>query len=90
MMNDLTRYTHAHHVPHTEHVESSKWRHSKRCRDDAVLSSSYQYPARGSASEVNRSGTDAQVVSCYRYLVVFHPFVEQLTVSIATSGLVLA
>ena len=30
-----------------------------------------------SASEVNRSGRDAQVVSCHRYLV-FHPFVEQL------------
>ena len=29
-----------------------------------------------SASEVNRSGGDAQVVSCHRYLVVFHPFVE--------------
>ena len=34
-----------------------------------------------SASEVNRSGGDVQVVSCHRYLVVFHPFVEQLTVS---------
>ena len=41
-----------------------------------------------SASEVNRSGRDAQVVSCHRYLV-FHPFVEQLTV-FHTSGLVLA
>ena len=27
-----------------------------------------------------RSGADVQVVSCHRYLVVFHPFVEQLTV----------
>ena len=36
-----TRYTHAHHVPHAEHVESSKWRSSKRCRDDTVLSSAY-------------------------------------------------
>ena len=36
----------------------------------------------------NRSGGDAQVVSCHRYLV-FHPFVEQLTV-FHTSGLVLA
>ena len=34
-----------------------------------------------STSEVNRSGGDVQVVSCHRYLVVFHPFVEQLTVS---------
>ena len=41
-----------------------------------------------SASEVNPSGDDAQVVSCHRYLVL-HPFVEQLTV-FRTSGLVLA
>ena len=41
-----------------------------------------------SASEINRSGGDAQVVSYHRYLVVFHPFVEQLTV-FHTSGLVL-
>ena len=39
-----------------------------------------------SASEVNHSGGDAQVVSCHRYL---HPSVEQLTV-FHTSGLVLA
>ena len=37
----------------------------------------------------NRLGGGAQVVSCHRYLVVFHPFVEQLTV-FHTSGLVLA
>ena len=42
-----------------------------------------------SASEVNRSSGDAQVVSCHCYLVVFQPFVEQLTV-FHTSGLVLA
>ena len=42
-----------------------------------------------SVSEVNRSVGDAQVVSCHRYLVVLHPFVEQLTV-FHTSGLVLA
>ena len=42
-----------------------------------------------SASKVNSSGGDVQVVSCHRYLVVFHPFVEQLTV-FHTSGLVLA
>ena len=42
-----------------------------------------------SASEVNLSGGDAQVVSCHHYLVIFHPFVEQLTV-FHTSGLVLA
>ena len=42
-----------------------------------------------SASEVIRSGSDAQVVSRHRYLVAFHPFVEYLTV-FHTSGLVLA
>ena len=41
-----------------------------------------------SASEVNCSGGDAQVVSRHHYLV-FRPFVEQLTV-FHTSGLVLA
>ena len=41
-----------------------------------------------SASEVNHSGGDAQVISFHRYLVVFHPFVEQLTV-FHTSGLIL-
>ena len=40
-----------------------------------------------SASEVNRSGGDAQVVSYHRYLVVFHPFVEQLITVFHTSGL---
>ena len=29
---------------------------------------------------MNHSGTVAQVVSCHCYPVVFHPFVEQLTV----------
>ena len=43
----------------------------------------------GSASEVNRSGGDAQVVSCHHCLVVFHPSVDQLIV-FHTSGLVLA
>ena len=37
------------------------------------------YPIHGSASEVNRLGADAQVISCHG-LLVFHPFVEQLTV----------
>ena len=42
-----------------------------------VLSSAY--PLHCLASEVNRSGADAQVVSsCHHYLVIFHPFVEQL------------
>ena len=43
-----------------------------------MLSSAY--PIHGSASEVNHSDADTQVVSCHCYLVVFHPFAEQLTV----------
>ena len=31
---------------------------------------------RESASEVNSSGGDAQVVSCHRYLAVFHPLLS--------------
>ena len=45
-------------------------------------------PIRSRVSQVNRSGGDLQVISCHRYLV-FHPFVEQLTV-FHSSGLVLA
>ena len=59
---------------------------SKRGRDDAVLSSAY--PVHGSASKVNCLDADAQVVFCYGCLV-FHPFVEQLTV-FYVSGFVLA
>ena len=72
----ITRYTHAHQVPHAEHMESSKMAKlealARQCR--AVL----RLSVHESASEVNRSGGDAQVVSCHRYgyLVVFHPFVE--------------
>ena len=47
---------------------------------------------RKSVSEVNRSGGDTLVVSCHRYLVVFHPFdsfVEQLTI-LHTAELILA
>ena len=80
----ISLYTHAHLVPHAEHVENSKWRSSKCCRYDAVLSSVYS--VHGSVSEVNHSCVDAQVVSCHRYLVVFHPFVEQLTAVFHTSG----
>ena len=43
-----------------------------------MLSSAY--PVHGSVSKVNRSGADAQVVSCHSNLVVLHPFVEQLTI----------
>ena len=58
--------------------DRTKWRSSKHCWGDVVLSSTH--PIHGSASKVNCSGADAQVTSCHRYLVVFHPFVEQLTV----------
>ena len=79
----LTRYKHAHQVPH---MERSKWQSSSTgemtpCCPPPICSRS--------ASEVNHSSGDAQVTSCHRYLVVFHLFVEQLTV-FHTSGLVLA
>ena len=84
--HSLTRYTHAHQVPHAEHVESSKWRSSKReRRRRAVLRLSVHA---GSASEVNRSVDDAQVVSRHR-LSCLSSFVEQLTF-FHTSGLILA
>ena len=38
------------------------------------------YLVHGSASKVNHSGADAQVVFCHCYTVVFHPFVVHLTV----------
>ena len=44
--------------------------------------------SRSRITEVNCSGADVQLISCHRYLVVFHPFVKQLTV-FHTSGLVL-
>ena len=34
--HSVTRYTHVHHVPHAEHMESSKWRWSKHDQDDTV------------------------------------------------------
>ena len=47
----LLRYTHAHQVPHAEHMESLKWRSSKCWRDDAVLSP----PIRSRVSEWSKS-----------------------------------
>ena len=70
---------HAHQVPHTERVEMVRLEALARQRR-AVL----RLAVHGSASKVMRSGDDAQVVSCHRYLVVFHPFVEQLTVHLDT------
>ena len=80
----ISLYMHAHHVPHAEHVENLKWRSSKCCWDDTVLSSVYF--VHGSVSKVNHSSVDTQVVSCHCYLVVFHPLVEQLIAVFHTSG----
>ena len=65
-----TRYTHAYHVPHAEHMERSD-----KMAMLEVLSSTY--PAHGSESNINHWGADLQVVSCRRYLVL-RLFVEQL------------
>ena len=43
------------------------------------------YLVHGSASEVNRSGDDVQVISCHCY-PVFHPLVEQLPSSISLNS----
>ena len=83
--HSLTRYTHAHQLPHAEHVESSKWRSSKRERRRCAV---LRLSVHGSASEVDRSVDDAQVVSRHR-LSCLSSFVEQLTF-FHTSGLVLA
>ena len=66
-------------------VRSNKMAKLKHCQDDAVLSSAY--PVHRLASEVNHSGADMQVVSCHHYLVVFHCFVEHLSI-FHTSGFV--
>lgn len=58
----------------------------KHSLDNTMLFSAY--PIHGSASEVNCSDANTQIVSCHHYLVVFHLFFEQLTV-FCVSGLVL-
>ena len=80
--NAYTKYTHAHQVPHADHMEMAKLE-ALATRHRAVLRLSVYE----SASKVNHSGGDAQVVSC-RHCLVKHPFVEQLIV-FHTSGLVL-
>jgi len=60
-------------TPSTWKDEMAKVEASKRSRDD-VCCPGFAYPVHGSASEVNRSGADVQVVSCHGYLV-FHLFV---------------
>ena len=37
------------------------------------------YPVHISPSEVNLLDADVQVISCHHYLVIFHPFAEQLS-----------
>ena len=76
---------HVHHVLHTEHMEGSIRQNGevwlRQCHAVLCLSCSQ-------VSERNNClNDDAQVVSCHCYLVVFHPFVELLTVSYI-SGLV--
>ena len=88
----ITRYTHAHHEPHAQHVESCRSDEMvERVRDDSVpplwslptatlCSPPCTYAVNRLASEVNPSGADPQVDFCHCYPVVFQPFVEQLTV----------
>jgi len=60
----LTRYTHAHHVPHAEHVESLITRNGDgRSMVKTMPCCASAYPIHGSASKVNHLGADAQVVS---------------------------
>ena len=83
-------YTYAQHVPHAPHMESSIGRNGEaQSAVETTPCCAFAYPIHRSVSEVSRSGTDVQVISSHRYLVVFHPFVEQLTV-FHISGLVLA
>ena len=58
---NLTRYTHVHQVPHAEHVESSKIMAKLEAlvrRRRAVL----RLSVHESASKVNHSGGDVQVI----------------------------
>ena len=70
------------HVPHVEYFEMVKLEALLR-RRRAVF---HPLPC-SRVTEVNRLGADAQLVSSHHYLVIFYPFVEQLTV-FHTSGLV--
>ena len=84
----LLRYHYAQQVAHTPHVESSIGRNGEaQSPVETTLCCAFAYPIHRSASKVSRLGTDVQVVSSHRYLVVFHPFVEQLTI-FHISGLV--
>lgn len=96
-------YKYAHHVSQADHIESCWTQHLcsgvSLLLHHAVLCLSHSSftsqttslyetnPIHGSASGVNHSGADAQVVICHRYLVIFHLFVDQLPISYI-SGLV--
>ena len=70
---------HAHNVPQAAHVESYIGRNGDgRSTVETTPCCTSAYHVHGSVSKVNRSGADAQVVSCHHYLVVVHPFVKQL------------
>ena len=73
-----TRNMHVHHVPHAEHVEGSIRQNGEvwsRRRHAVLCLSCSQVSERNNCINV-----DKQVVSCHCYLVIFHPFVELLTV----------
>ena len=76
----VTRYTHVHRC-----VMQSTWKVRNGEAWSAVETTPCCPPpipaCSQSANKVNRSGADVQVISCIVcYLVIFHPFVEQLTV----------
>ena len=73
MLHDINTHdeTFQAHVPHVEHVKNGEARSAVKmmpCCPPPIL-------LHGSASEVNSSSADVQVVSCHQYLV-FHLFVE--------------
>ena len=75
-------------MSHAEHVESLIGRNGEA---QSAVETTPCFPPSSvpfTVTEVNHLGADTQVVSCHRYLVVFQPFVEQLTI-FHTSGLVL-
>ena len=75
------KYMHAHHVPHVEHVFTRVSKQSESCSEVSPLQCcAVLCPSCSWVSEQSES-LNAQVVSCHHYFVVFHPIVEQLTVS---------
>ena len=83
-------YTYAQHVSHAAHIESlTRQNGEAQSAVETTPCCAFAYPIHRSVSKVSRSGTDVQVISSHRYLVIFHPFVGQLTV-FHIFGLVLA